>query len=264
MNIEKLLKEYKEGKVEMKAVLNKLSYLPFEDIGIAKIDHHRTLRRGFPEVVFCLGKTVEQVKGIFKVMNKEHHNILLTRAAPEMFKAVKKINKNAKYNKAARTITVEKEIKKIKEGNILILTAGTSDISVGEEAYETAKIMGCNVERVYDVGVAGIHRLLSQKEKIDKADAIIAVAGMEGALPSVVSGLCSKPIIAVPTSVGYGVHLKGLSSLLAMMNSCSAGVVVVNIDNGFGAGYFAAMICDGLEKNIIFKNKNNSQQKLKD
>jgi len=242
MNIEKLLKEYKSGKIKKSLALDKLKSLPFEDLKFAKIDHHRKLRKGFPEVIFCKGKSLEQIKHIFKTMNKHNHDILLTRANKNVYKEVKKINKNAFYNEKAKAVIIKKEERKPKKGKILVLSAGTADIPVAEEAALTAELMGNNVERVYDVGVAGIHRLLRNIEKIFKANVIIVVAGMEGALASVVGGIAAAPIIAVPTSVGYGASFKGITPLLAMLNSCSPGVVAVNIDNGFGAGYFASLI----------------------
>ena len=238
-----LLQNIKQNKITIDGAIKKLKYFDFEDIGFAKIDHHRALRRGFPEVIFCQNKTKEQVVEIVKRMMKSGNNVLATRASPEIFNAVKKISKNAKYNELAKTIVAAKNnpIKKNSK-KILVVTAGTSDIPVAEEAVVTAEVFGNVVERLYDVGVAGIHRLLSNKEKLNEANVLIVVAGMEGALPSVVSGLVDKPVIAVPTSVGYGASFKGIAPLLTMLNSCSPGIVVVNIDNGFGAGYFASMV----------------------
>ncbi|MBI3026696.1 nickel pincer cofactor biosynthesis protein LarB [Candidatus Woesearchaeota archaeon] len=223
--------------------VKKLKFLPFEDLGFAKIDHHRALRKGFPEVVFCQNKSVNQVAMIVKKMIKRNCNVLATRATSEMFREIKKYAKNAKYNETAKTITISKnKDNKTKKGKILILSAGTSDINVAEEAAVVAESMGNKVEKIYDVGVAGLHRLLSSKEKLEDANVVVVVAGMDGVLPSVVSGLFGKPIIAVPTSVGYGASFRGIAPLLTMLNSCSPGVVVVNIDNGFGAGYFASLI----------------------
>jgi len=240
--IEKILKDFKSGKIEITEVLDKLKFLPFEDLGFAKIDTHRSLRKGFPETVFCQGKTISQILKILEVMSKHNHNILGTRADKEVYDAVRKVYEDVEYNEAAKTFVIKKEKVKLKKGKILILTAGTSDIPVAEEAAVTAQVMGNKVDKLYDVGVAGVHRLLTHKEKILKANVIIVVAGMEGALASVVGGLTSKPVIAVPTSVGYGASFKGIAPLLTMLNSCSPGIVVVNIDNGFGAGYFASLI----------------------
>jgi len=240
--IEEMLRDFKSGKIKMVEVLDKLKSFPFEDLDFAKIDTHRTLRKGFPETIFCQGKTIPQILKILKSMSKHDHNILGTRADKGVYNAVRKVYDNVEYNEIAKTFVIEKEKVKLKRGKILILTAGTSDIPVAEEAAVTAQIMGNKIDKVYDVGVAGIHRLLAYKEKIFKANVIIVVAGMEGALASVVGGLASSPVIAVPTSIGYGASFKGIGPLLTMLNSCSPGVVVVNIDNGFGAGYFASLI----------------------
>ena len=240
--VEKLLKDYKSGKITINEVLNKLKSMPYEDLDFAKIDTHRTLRKGFPEVIYCRGKTTAQILKIMETMSKHNHNILATRADKKTYNAVKKHYSAAQYNESAKTIVIKKETSKPKKGKILILTAGTSDIPVAEEAFVTAELMGSKVEKVYDIGVAGIHRLLDSKEKIFNANVIIVVAGMEGALASIVGGLASAPVIAVPTSVGYGASFKGIAPLLTMLNSCSPGVVTVNIDNGFGAGYFASII----------------------
>ncbi|MEK6892555.1 MAG: nickel pincer cofactor biosynthesis protein LarB [Nanoarchaeota archaeon] len=241
--IKKIMTDLKNGKVEVDDAIKKLKFLPFEDLGFAKIDHHRSLRKGFPEVVFCQNKTIKQVVEIVKILSRDNSVVLATRATIEMFKAVKKHIKNAEYNEKSRTIIINKKNNEHRPKNkILILTAGTSDINVAEEAAVVAESMGNKVERVYDVGVAGLHRLLNNKDQIEDANVLIVVAGMDGVLPSVVSGLFGKPIIAVPTSVGYGASFKGIAPLLTMLNSCSPGVVVVNIDNGFGAGYFASMI----------------------
>mgnify|MGYP001557983228 FL=1 len=241
--IKKIMTDLKNGKVEVDDAIKKLKFLPFEDLGFAKIDHHRALRKGFPEVVFCQNKTIKQVVEIVKILSRDNSVVLATRATIEMFKAVKKHIKNAEYNEKSRTIIINKKNNEHRPKNkILILTAGTSDINVAEEAAVVAESMGNKVERVYDVGVAGLHRLLNNKDQIEDANVLIVVAGMDGVLPSVVSGLFGKPIIAVPTSVGYGASFKGIAPLLTMLNSCSPGVVVVNIDNGFGAGYFASMI----------------------
>lgn len=243
--IRDVLLAVKENKIDLDNAIEKLKNLPFEDLGFAKIDHHRAIRRGFPEVVFCQNKTVGQVAEIVKRM-AGNNDVLATRATKEMFNAIKKYFKNAQYNEMARTIIIKKislpKLRNFFSKKILVITAGTSDIPVAEEAAITAEMFGNNVERLYDVGVAGIHRLLSHKKKIESADAIIVVAGMDGALPSVVSGLVDKPVIAVPTSVGYGASFQGVGPLLTMLNACSPGIAVVNIDNGFGAGYFAGLI----------------------
>lgn len=240
-NLIKILDDFKGNKINIEKALKKLKCLPFEDLGFAKVDHHRALRSGFPETVFCQGKTISQIIKIFKSLEKNNNNILLTRANEKIFRKLKKLNKRLEYNKAARTIILENK-KTGKKGNVLIMCAGTADIPVAEEAAVTAEITGSNVERVYDVGVAGIHRLLANKEKIFNANCIIAIAGMEGALASVIGGLASCPVIAVPTSIGYGASLNGLAPLLTMLNSCSPNVAVVNINNGFGAGYIASLI----------------------
>lgn len=215
----------------------------FDEMGFAKIDNHRSERRGFPEAVFCEGKTPEQVAQIVQKMNEGERNILATRASAETFSVVKALTPEAEYNETARLILVHKEIiEPDPDRIILVVTAGTSDIPVAEEAAVTAELMGHKVDRVFDVGVAGIHRLFAQHEKLTKANVLVVCAGMEGALASVVGGLVSKPVIAVPTSVGYGASFNGIAALLGMLNSCAAGVSVVNIDNGFGAGRLAGMI----------------------
>lgn len=240
--IKELLDSVSKGSVSVEDALEQLKNLPYKDLGHTKVDNHRELRRGYPEVVFCEGKTAEQVRNIMEYMASGNSNILGTRASRDKYEAVKGSLPKAKYNELARTITVELEKKKITRSYIAVLTAGTSDIPVAEEAAVTAEIFGNRVERFFDVGVAGIHRLYDNLEKIRKARVIIVIAGMEGALPSIVGGLLDKPIIAVPTSIGYGANFKGLSALLGMLTSCVAGVAVVNIDNGFGAGYMASMI----------------------
>ena len=240
--MKKVLEDFKAGKVDLKEVLDKIKSLPYKDLDFAKIDNHRVIRKGFPETVFCGGKTIPQILKIIEEMSKKNHNILATKADGKIFAAVKKIYPNAEYNGPAKTIVIINEKQKTKKGKILVITAGTSDIPVAEEAAVTAEIMGNKVEKVYDVGVAGVHRLFDIKDKIFDANVIIVVAGMEGALASIVGGLASRPVIAVPTSVGYGASFKGIAPLLTMMNSCAEGIVVVNIDNGFGAGYFASLI----------------------
>ncbi len=244
MEIEKLktlLEQVKDGKVAIDDALQSLRTLPFEDLGFSKVDHHRQLRTGFPEVIFCEGKTVAHVKQISERILAAGHPLLATRATPDMYEAVKEVASEARYNALGRTITVSQSNDAGTSG-ILVVSAGTSDLPVAEEAAETVQIMGNQPERIYDVGVAGLHRLMSNHEKLLTARVIIVVAGMEGALPSVVGGLVDCPVIAVPTSVGYGASFGGLAALLGMLNSCASGVTVVNIDNGFGAGYSASLI----------------------
>ncbi|RKU37705.1 1-(5-phosphoribosyl)-5-amino-4-imidazole-carboxylate carboxylase [Candidatus Poribacteria bacterium] len=244
MEIEKLktlLEQVKDGKVAIDDALQSLRTLPFEDLGFSKVDHHRQLRTGFPEVIFCEGKTVAHVKQISEHILAAGHPLLATRATPDMYEAVKEIASEARYNTLGRTITVSQSNDAGTSG-ILVVSAGTSDLPVAEEAAETAQMMGNQPERLYDVGVAGLHRLISNHEKLLTARVIIVVAGMEGALPSVVGGLVDCPVIAVPTSIGYGASFGGLAALLGMLNSCASGVTVVNIDNGFGAGYSASLI----------------------
>jgi len=240
--MKKVLKDYKNGKIPLSEVLEKIKNLPYEDLEFAKIDSHRVLRKGYPETIFCQGKTIEQILKIIKTMSKHNHNILLTKANQKIYNTIKKRYPKANYNNHAKTIIIKREKIKTKKGKIIVITAGTSDIPIAEEAVVTAELMGNKVEKAYDVGVAGVHRLFDIKDKIFEANVIIVVAGMEGALASIVGGLTSKPVIAVPTSVGYGASFKGVAPLLTMMNTCSEGVVVVNIDNGFGAGYFAGII----------------------
>ncbi len=246
MNVEKLkklLSDVKKGKIDTVRALDILKTLPFEEIEFATLDTHRSLRQGFPEVILGQGKSHSQIASIIKIMKARKENILVTRVDAAKARAVKKTASQAVYNKTARTLFIKSHPVRITgRGTILVICAGTSDIPVAEEAAVTAEVMGNRVERLYDVGVAGIHRLLHKKEKIFAANVLIVVAGMEGALPSVVGGLVSRPVIAVPTSVGYGANLGGLTTLLAMLNSCAASVTVVNIDNGFGAGYAASLI----------------------
>ncbi|MBU1630998.1 MAG: nickel pincer cofactor biosynthesis protein LarB, partial [Candidatus Omnitrophica bacterium] len=229
--IEKILKQVKSSKLSVEKAVGKLKHFPYQDLGFAKIDTHRSLRRGFPEVIFCKGKTIEQIKKIIKKTKKSE--IIASKASPEVFKAIKKIIPEAVYFKQARIVAVKPKNKPNSKKTILVITAGTADIPVAEEAAVTAELMGNRVERLYDVGVAGIHRLLDHHKELSQASVLIVVAGMEGALPSVVGGLVDKPVIAVPTSVGYGSSFEGLAALLAMLNSCSPGITVVNIDNGF-------------------------------
>ncbi len=246
-DIRKLLEDYKRGKTTLDEVLEEIRKLPYSDLGYAKVDTHRTIRKGFPETIFCVGKTIQQILGILEKLLQHNDNILLTKASREIYEVVKKHYPDAEYNEVAKTIVFER--KKIEPiGRILIVTAGTSDIPVAEEAAVTIKLMGCDVERIYDVGAAGVHRLLDILEKLSEVSVVIVVAGMDGVLPSIVGGLTSKPVIAVPTSIGYGASFQGLSALLTMLNSCAEGVVVVNIDNGFGAGYFASLITREMNK----------------
>ncbi len=216
--------------------------MPFEDLGFAKVDHHRVLRAGMPEVVFGQGKSPAQVAGIFARLAKHGGNVLATRADAKQFAAVKKKVRAAEFRELARAIVLERDPKKYGKGMIAVVSAGTSDIPVAEEALVTAELMGNDVQHFYDVGVAGIHRLLANREALTKARVVIVCAGMEGALPSVVGGLVGVPVIAVPTSIGYGASFKGIAALLGMLNSCASNVSVVNIDNGFGAGYVASLI----------------------
>jgi len=241
--ITEILQLFRSGSLSLEDALGKLKILPYEDLAFAKIDHHRVVRQGFPEVIFCQGKTVDQVVQIVSCLCQFPHNILATRANKEMYEAVKLVAPDVEYSEAARLISISREALPVdSERFILLLTAGTSDIPVAEEAALTAQIMGNQVKCVFDVGVAGIHRLLAQQQLMQAANVVIVVAGMEGALASVVGGLVAKPVIAVPTSVGYGANFGGLSALLSMLNSCAAGVAVVNIDNGFGAGRLASII----------------------
>ena len=238
----KLFEAVKNSEIEIEEAMKKIEDLPYSDLGFANIDSHREIRVGYPEVIYCAGKTVEQVKSIVRFMMTKDSNIIVTRASEEIYQAVKEICKEATYNHPGRMITVKKREEKLTESYIAIISAGTSDLPVVEEAAETALILGNRVEKIVDVGVAGIHRLFSKLDIIRGAKVIIVVAGMEGALASVVGGLVNKPIIAVPTSVGYGANFGGLSALLSMLNSCASGVSVVNIDNGFGAAYNASII----------------------
>ncbi|MFC1467644.1 nickel pincer cofactor biosynthesis protein LarB [Verrucomicrobiota bacterium] len=239
--LKKLLDRFKNGSVTLDDTLQRLRQLPYEDLGFAKVDHHRAMRSGFPEVVFCQGKTVDQVVQIFQSLEKNTDRILLTRAAPEYYEAIKAIHPEAQYNELGRIIYFNGKPPQ-DSGYVPIICAGTADIPVAEEAFITAQVCGANPERLFDVGVAGVHRLLDHIEHIQRATCIVCIAGMEGALPSVVGGLAPCPVIAVPTSVGYGTHLNGLVPLFGMLNSCASTVTVVNIDNGFSAGYIAAMI----------------------
>ena len=241
--IRALLEAVAQGQIDTDAACAQLAHLPFEELGFARIDHHRTLRQGFPEVIFCEGKTVDQVVAIAERILSSGTALLATRTNADMREALVAHHPAAHVNALARTVVVPGAIPNAETiGEILIVAAGTSDLPVAEEAVETARIMGNAVETLYDVGVAGIHRLLACRDRLLDASVIVVVAGMEGALPSVVGGLVAVPIIAVPTSVGYGASFNGLAALLGMLNSCAAGVTVVNIDNGFGAGVAASKI----------------------
>jgi len=237
-----ILNKLSKGELSVCEVMDKLKTLPFEDIGFAHVDHHRALRCGFPEVIFCPGKTIEQIVEIFRRLAQGGGNILATRATEEAYLAVQAILPEARYNKAGRCIVLRQKPVQLTQGTIGVICAGTSDVPVAEEARETLEIMDQRVEAFYDVGVAGIHRLLSKSGRLRQMNVVIVVAGMEGALPSVVGGLVCAPVIAVPTSVGYGASFQGLAAMLGMLNSCAANVTVENIDNGFGAGYVAALI----------------------
>lgn len=240
--IKKLLEKVKNGSLNIDDAAGQLKDLSFKDLGYAKIDNNREFRVGYPEVIYCAGKTVSQVKGIVQFMLTKGDNILGTRASKEQYEAIKEICPKAEYNREAKIIAIRNKYIKPSDTYIAVITAGTSDIPVSEEAALTAEMFGERVERIYDVGVAGIHRLFNKLDLIRGAKVIVVAAGMEGALASVIGGLVDKPVIAVPTSVGYGASFGGLSALLAMLNSCASGVSVVNIDNGFGAGYLASMI----------------------
>jgi NCAIR mutase (PurE)-related protein len=237
-----LLEKVRQGTLTPDQGLERLKHLPFEDLGFARVDHHRTLRQGFPEVVFSPGKKPEQVVSIVKSLLRQKSNILITRSDIATYKRVRQLTGKAKFSASAQAISIVHDRKIYGAGTIYVVCAGTSDIPVAEEAALTARLMGNRVETTFDVGVAGIHRLLNIRESLMRASVAVVVAGMEGALASVVGGLLSVPVIAVPTSIGYGSSFGGLSSLLAMLNSCASNVVVVNIDNGFGAGYVASLI----------------------
>jgi NCAIR mutase (PurE)-related protein len=240
--IKKLLENVRDDKIKIADALIILKTLPYEDLGFAKIDTHRDLRKGFPEVIYCKGKTLEQITKIVEKLSAENEFVMATKADKEVYEAIKNVMKDAVYYETAKIVLIGQRKKKIGKKTILVASAGTSDLPVAEEAAVTAEAMGNTVERLYDIGVAGVHRLFNNKEKLFNANVIIVVAGMEGALASVIGGLVDKPVIAVPTSVGYGASFEGLSALLTMLNCCAPGVVVVNIDNGFGAGYFASVI----------------------
>jgi pyridinium-3,5-biscarboxylic acid mononucleotide synthase len=241
--LEKLLEGVRRGKVSVAQALERLRHMPFEDLGFAKVDHHRPLRQGFPEVILGEGKSAGEIAAIARALRRQHANVLITRLSPEKMAALKRRLKGLRCHEQARAATsVGRPIRVLGRGTVLVVCAGTSDIPVAEEAALTAEMMANRVERLYDVGVAGLHRLLDNRARLFSAAVLIVVAGMEGALPSVVAGLVDKPVIAVPTSVGYGASFHGLAALLGMLNSCAGGVTVVNIDNGFGAGFAASLI----------------------
>ena len=240
--LRRIVGEIRSGALSDDQALDKLRNLPFEDLGFANVDHHRTLRQGFPEVIYGAGKTAEHVEGIVQSMLPGSHNILVTRASTEQYDRVKAIAPTAVFHEKARAIAITRDVTMRGKGTVLVISAGTSDIPVAEEAIVTLKVMGNRVEEIYDVGVSGLHRLLSRRERLAAARVLIVVAGMEGALPSVVGGLVAAPVIAVPTSIGYGASFGGVTALLSMLNSCASNVTVVNIDNGFGAGMVASLI----------------------
>lgn len=236
-----ILRELEDGKITAEGAMQKLTVFPYEDLGYARIDHHRALRDNFPEVIFCQGKTVDQVVNIFLHLAQSGGSVLATRATSEMYEKLRSLVRNVMFDPVACIIYLKRSVGELK-GNVAVVCAGTADLPVAEEAALTLEVMGARAERIYDVGVAGLHRLLDSMTSINSAQVIIAVAGMEGALASVLGGLTSKPVIAVPTSVGYGASFNGLAALLAMLNTCATGVGVVNIDNGFGAAALAMAI----------------------
>jgi NCAIR mutase (PurE)-related protein len=237
-----MLREVRRGRLGVDQALERLRDMPYENLGYTRIDHHRPLRQGMPEVIFGRGKTPEQVEQVVRRMLRHRHSILITKGSPEIFERVRGVAPKAEFHPLSGAIAVRRERRIRGKGTVLVVTAGTTDIPVAEEALVTAEVMGNRVESLYDVGVAGLHRLLGEGQALKRARVIIVAAGMEGALPSVVGGLVAAPVIAVPTSVGYGASFRGLAALLGMMNSCAPNVAAVNIDNGFGAGYLASVI----------------------
>lgn len=240
--IKRMLQRVRRGTLSVDEALERLRDLPYEDLGYAKIDHHRSLRQGFPEVIFGRGKTPEHVEGVVRRMLPHNHNILITRGDQTLFERIRKLSTKAEFHPLSGAIAIRTDRAVRGKGEILVVSAGTTDIPVAEEALITAQTMGNRARGLYDVGVAGIHRLIGESHMLRRARIIICVAGMEGALPSVVAGLVGVPVIAVPTSVGYGASFHGLAALLGMLNSCASNIAVVNIDNGFGAGYLASVI----------------------
>ncbi len=253
--LRELLESVREKKIPVEDAIQALRRLPFEDLGFARLDTHRSLRQGFPEVLFCLGKRTDQIVQIMEKLAEGNGPVLATRATPEVFEAVQRVLPDAKYYELGQVIVHQTQPLPKRPGKILVITAGTADLPVAEEAEVTADVMGNHVEHLYDAGVSGLHRLLADLELIQSANVIIVVAGMEGALPSVVGGLVQVPVIAVPTSVGYGASFGGISALLGMLNSCASGVTVVNINNGFGAGYAASLINRMIEVKIESKDQ---------
>ena len=241
-DLRKLLEEVSKGRVDPDDAVRRLSAFPYEDIEFARVDHHRELRLGFPEVIFGQGKTAEQIAAIAQRILGNSSNLLVSRASPDQYAKLLEAAPDAEYHEQARMISVVRDKTERGEGTIAVISAGTSDIPIAEEAAVTATVMGNRVNRIYDVGVAGIHRLLGSRDQFQGARAIVVVAGMEGALPSVVGGMVAAPVIAVPTSIGYGAAFGGVAALLGMLNSCASNVTVVNIDNGFGAGFVASLI----------------------
>jgi len=240
-HLKNLLRLVQSGVMDLDSAMHQLKKLPFEDLGYARIDNHRCVRTGVPEVIYCEGKTIAQIQGIVQRISQHHANILATRASREVYEGIRDVVEECQYHELARIVVVRPEPVET-AGNVTLVSAGTSDIPVAEEAAVTAEVLGSTVKRIYDVGVAGIHRLLNVCDDLFQANVVVAVAGMEGALASVVGGLVSCPVIGVPTSVGYGASFGGVAALLSMLNSCASGVSVVNIDNGFGAGYQAHLI----------------------
>jgi NCAIR mutase (PurE)-related protein len=240
--IKKLLQQVRRGSLSVDDAVEKLRDLPYEDLGYAKIDHHRSLRQGFPEVIFGRGKKPEQVEGVVRRMLPRRHNILITRGDEELFRRIRQLAPKAEFHPLSGAIAIRLDRSIRGKGKVLVISAGTTDIPVAEEALVTLETMGNHAQALYDVGVAGIHRLIGESHLLREARIIICVAGMEGALPSVVAGLVGVPVIAVPTSVGYGASFHGLAALLGMLNSCASNIAVVNIDNGFGAGYLASVM----------------------
>jgi NCAIR mutase (PurE)-related protein len=257
-HLKNLLQQVQSGQVDLDTALHRLKKLPFEDLGYAKLDFHRCIRSGVPEVIYCEGKTVEQIQGITAKLALHHSNILATRVDRKVYEGIKKTVKDCKYHEAARIVVIKpRPVEQV--GNIAVVCAGTSDIPVAEEAAVTAEVLGNKVKRIYDVGVAGIHRLLNTCEDLFKANVAVVAAGMEGALASVVGGLVSCPVIAVPTSIGYGASFGGIAALLSMLNCCASGVSVVNIDNGFGAGFQAGLINKLAVKTVVSRSEKSEE-----
>ncbi|HEY7545933.1 MAG TPA: nickel pincer cofactor biosynthesis protein LarB [Blastocatellia bacterium] len=241
-DLRKLIEQARDGLLDIDTIVDRVSHLPYENISFARVDHHRELRAGFPEVIFGEGKTADQIAAIAERILNNSSNLLISRTSEEVFLRIQLIASEAEFHREARMISVHRDRSERGEGTIAVISAGTLDIPVAEEAAVTASVMGNRVSRIYDVGVAGIHRLIGARSEFESARVIVVVAGMEGALPSVVGGLVSVPVIAVPTSIGYGASFGGVAALLGMLNSCASNVCVVNIDNGFGAGFVASLI----------------------